>query len=48
MSPPYSGLKSKRVKKPAGRKLFFNGPHGALSQKIKLFITTGVTTSNPT
>jgi hypothetical protein len=26
----------------------FNGLHGVISQKVELFITTGVTTSNPT
>jgi hypothetical protein len=28
--------------------MIFNGIHGAISQKIVLFITTAVTTSDPT
>jgi hypothetical protein len=28
--------------------LTFNGIHGVISQKTELFITTGVSTSNPT
>jgi hypothetical protein len=27
--------------------LTFNGPHGVISQKIELFITTAVRSSNP-
>jgi hypothetical protein len=30
------------------RRLALNGLHGVISQKIELFITTGVRTSNPT
>jgi hypothetical protein len=33
---------------PPKRRLTFNGLHGVISQKIVLFIATGVTTSNPT
>jgi hypothetical protein len=33
---------------PPKRRLTFNGLHGVISQKIELFITTAVRTSNPT
>jgi hypothetical protein len=32
---------------PPKRRLTFNGLHGVISQKIVLFITTAVRTSNP-
>jgi hypothetical protein len=50
--------KNKPSKKPAGLRwqsellhadfLTFNGLHGVTSQKIEVFIITGVRTSNPT
>jgi hypothetical protein len=33
---------------PPKRWLIFGGPHGVISQKTELFITTAVRTSNPT
>jgi hypothetical protein len=33
---------------PPKRRLTFNGLHGVIAQKIQIFITTGVRTSNPT
>jgi hypothetical protein len=39
MSPPSSGSKKRRLK--------HNGLHGVISQKMILFITTAVKTSNP-
>jgi hypothetical protein len=41
-----------QAKKPASAqvvsRMTFNGLHGVITQKIELFVTTGVKTSNPT
>jgi hypothetical protein len=41
-------LKRKRRQVSPERRLNFNGLHGVISQKIEIFITTAVRTSDPT
>jgi hypothetical protein len=46
--PVWKQVASRALLVPPKRQLIFNGLHGVMSQKIVLFITTAVRTSNPT